>query len=145
GDTLLYVVVAAHGEERAELVFPGDGAELGDVRNAVRRGFHAHHVERAHRRYHSGEEIGALGHRAPDEDAAGAAAKDAEARARGVLLLDEILRAGDEVLPGVRLRRLVARLVPIVAVDATAAHIRHGVHAAALKPGEAGRVVARLL
>src|SRR5437763_11510204 len=80
GDTLLHVVVAAHREERAELVFLGDGAELGDVRNAVRRGFHAHHVERSHRRYHRGEEIGALGHHAPHKDAAGAAAKDAEAR-----------------------------------------------------------------
>src|SRR3954471_17939740 len=53
--------------------------------------------------------------------------------------------AAMKVLPGVGLGRLVARLVPVVAVDAAAANVRHRVDAAALEPREPRRRVVRLL
>src|SRR3954469_16555909 len=145
GDTLLHVVVAAHGEECAEFVFLRHRAELRDVRYAVGGRLGADHVKRADDWHDRREKIRALGHRPADEDAARAAAHDAKPRARRVLLRDQVFRGGDEVLPGVGLRRLVARLVPVVAVDAAAANVRPRVDAAALEPREPRRRVVRLL
>ena len=96
-------------------------------------------------RHHRGEQVGPLGHRAADQDAAGAAAQDAELGRRGVALRDQVLGAGDEVLPGVRLGRLEAGLVPVLAVDAAAARIGHREHAAGVEPGEPAGAEERLL
>src|SRR3954470_4516263 len=132
GDALLHMVVAAYGEERAEFVFLRDRAELRDVRYAVGGRLGADHVERADHRHDRREEIRPLGHRPADEDATRTAAHDAEPRAGRVLVRDQVFGGGDEVLPGVGLGGLVARLVPVVAVYAAAAHVRHRVDAAAL-------------
>src|ERR1043165_1265019 len=64
----------------------------------------------------------------------------------GVLLGDEVLGAGDEVLPGVRLRLTLPGEVPLLAVLAAAAHPCERQDASALKPHqplrtEAGRSV----
>ena len=66
-------------------------------------------------------------------------------RRRGVLVRDQPFGAGDRVVPGVRLGRLVAGLVPVLTVLAAAAHVRDGKHAAAVEPGQKGRPVERRL
>src|SRR5207244_6965408 len=114
--------------------------ELGNVGHAVGGRFGADCVQHADQRDHGGEKVRPLGHRAADQNAASAAAEDAESRAGGVVLRDEIFGTGDEVLPGVGLGRLVARLVPVVAVDAAAAHVGDSVDAAALEPGKPHRL-----
>src|SRR6185436_256257 len=84
------------------------------------------------------EQVGALGHRASDQDAARAAALAGEPRRAGVALGDQVLGAGDEILPGVGLGLLLPGAVPLFAVFAATPHVRHRVDAAALEPRDRG-------
>ena len=61
----------------------------------------------------------------------------------GVLVVDEILGTGDEILPGIWLGRLESGLVPRFAILAAAAHVGYGLHTAALIPSTPGRIGAR--
>lgn len=77
------VVVGAHGEQAAETVGGGDGAEPLDVGHAVIGGLGAQQVGLAHHVDGDAEQVGALGDGTADEDAAGAAALARQALMRG--------------------------------------------------------------
>ena len=139
------MVIAAHLEQALEAVRFLDGAEFRNVRHAVGREFHAHQVRHGYLVDRRAEEIGPLGDRASDEDAAGAAAHDRDLRGRCVLMRDEPFGAGDRVVPGVRLGQLVAGLVPVLAVFSAAAHMRNREYPAAVEPRQESRPVERRL
>jgi hypothetical protein len=110
----------------AVLLLPGDAdGELVE----------AQHIQHADPRDRGAEEIGPLGQTRADEQAAVAAPHNRELRCRRVLLGDQILRRGDEVVEHVLLVRQPARVIPRPPVLATAAQIRHGIDAAPLQPG----------
>ena len=145
GRARLHVRIGTHREQRPELILLRHGAVLGDVAGAVGARLRADLVDVADADDGRVEEIGPLRDRAADEDPAGTAAHHAEAFARGVAAADQPFGDRDAVLPGVGLRRLPARAMPVVAVDAAAAHVGDHQDAAALQPRQQARAECRLL
>src|SRR5512144_3108589 len=76
----------------------------------------------------SGVLTGPFGDGAADEDSAGAGARAGQLAGAGVAVAGQVFRAGDEVLPGVRLGGLVAGLVPGFALLAAAARVAIAEH-----------------
>src|ERR1700674_4033909 len=134
--SVLHVRIGAHCGQSPEARFGLDRAEFGDVRDAVGGELGAQGVESASLGDHSREQVGPLCHRAPDQDAAGAAAEDAELGCSRISLGDQVLRARDEVLPGVRLGGLEAAAVPVLAEHAGAPRIGDREPSAGIQPDE---------
>ena len=82
------------------------------------------------------EQVRPLRHGGADEQTAVAAALDGELVRPRVLVVDEPLRRGDEIVEDVLLAQLGAGLVPLLAVLAAAAQIGLRVHAAQLQPSD---------
>src|SRR5206468_8354283 len=101
-----------------------DRAELRHVDRSVRRVLHAQRVCAGHVADRRAEHVRALGDGAADQDAARARALAEQLRGAGVAVLLEVFRAGDEVLPRVRLGGLVAGLLPVVALLAATPDVR---------------------
>ena len=103
-----------------------DGAEFGGVDGAVGGEFEAQGVGAADVADGGGEEIGAFGDGAGDEDAAGAGAGAGEFGRAGVALGDEIFSAGNEILPRIGLGGFEAAAIPGFAFFAAAADVGDG-------------------
>ena len=140
GGAVLDVLVGVHGLKGLEAVGVLDGAEFGGVDGAVGAGFHAQGVFDADVDDAEGEEVGALGERAADGDAAGAGAASGEFGGRGVAFVDEVLGAGDEVADGVLLGEFLAGEMPVLSVFAATADVGVGDDDALFEQGEAGGV-----
>ncbi len=102
----------------------------------------AEHVHDADRREGDTEELRPLGHDRADEEAAVRAPGDGQPVRRGVLLLDEILGRGDEIVEDVLFLVEHAGLVPGLAVLAAAAQVGLGEDAAVLQEDDVGRAEA---
>ena len=86
-------------------------------------------------------QLGSLGQRGADQQAAVRSAGDGELRGRGGAGVDEGLRGGVEVVEDVLLAVAVPGAVPGLAFLAAAAQRRQGVDAAGADPGQRGRAV----
>src|SRR4051794_1651031 len=128
---------SVHLPERLELVFLRGGAELGNVGRPRRLMLGPKRIQVSDPRDRGAEEIGPLGNGSPYQDSAGAGPGAGQMLRRGVALLHEILPAGNEILPGVRLGRLLPGLMPVLTVLASTSHVRRGEHSTPLQPGEA--------
>ena len=133
------------GVKGFELVGVLDGAELGDIEGAIGVQLDAEHVVDADERDHGPEQLRALRQNSAHEQAAVAAAHDGQLVRVGVLLVDQVLGAGNEVVEDVLLLGEVAGPVPILAELAAAAEVGDGVDAALLQPDLANHIEARHL
>src|SRR5262249_40403716 len=131
-------------EERLEALLGLDGAELGDVGRAALRVLEADRVGDAHAWDRRAEELGLLGEGAADGDSPRAGAAAGEARRRRELGVDRGLPAGEEIVDGVLLLRLLAGNVPVLAEVPAAARVRLDEDAALLHEGEDRRREKRL-
>ena len=105
---VLHVMIGRVGVERLELVGIFDRAELGDVEGAVGIELDAQHVVDADLGNHGAEQVRTLREGRAHQQAAVAAAENREMRGRGVFLVDQILRAGQEVVEHILLVRKIA-------------------------------------
>src|SRR5256885_17090068 len=87
--------------------------------------------------------MGPLGNCPADEDAARAAASNRELGRRSVLVRNEPFGAGDRIAPLIRLVRLKSGSVPILAVFAAAANVRHDENATPFVPRKKRRGIRR--
>ena len=85
---------------------------------------------------------GLFSERTANHNSSGARAFSGEMGSRCVFLVDQILCAGDEVTPRVRLRGLFPREMPLFTIFAPAAHVANGVNAALFMPCQTGRIEA---
>src|SRR5581483_942953 len=138
---VLHVRVRTHRIQRLEASRRPHIAELGNIIRPVGGGLKAQHVSRWYADHHGTKQVGTLLDRAADQDAAGALGPAEQFARIGVPASDQVLRAGDEVLPGIRLARLVAGLVPSFAQLTATAYVREGNDGAAVVPRAHGRNV----
>src|SRR5690606_37728203 len=104
----------------------------------------AHHVQRRRRADDGPVEVGALGERGADEQAAVGAAHDREPVGGGVTCVDQRGGSGVQVVEDVLLVGAVAGEVPLLALLAAAAQGDQRERAAGLDPGERRRGVGGL-
>ena len=123
GRAVFHVVVGRVGVERFELLGIFHRAEFGDVEGAVGIEFDAQHVVDADEGDDRAEQVGTLGEGRAHQQAAIAATDDGKVGRRGVLVVDEVLGTGDEVVEDILLVGEVAGLVPFFAVFAAAAKV----------------------
>src|ERR1700677_1127293 len=76
----------------------------------------------------------------PDCHSSGAGTFAGQMRRRGVLVLDQVSRSRNHVVNRVLLRQFLAADVPILAILATAPHVRYSVYAVALEEGQQSRL-----
>ncbi len=138
-DALDDPVVRRVRQQPAELLGVVGGAVLDVPGRAESELLVAHHVEQRRRADDGAEEVGPLGHRRADEQAAVGAAADGQlARACVQPSADEPLGRGVEVVEDVLLVAEHAVAVPLLALLAAAAQVGDRVDAAGLDPGEDG-------
>ena len=123
-------------QQRWELVGVVRRSELGHPRPADRELVVAQHIHHAHGGNRRAEQLGSLGHRRADQQAAVAAAPDSQPVRGCVTVVDQPLGRGQEIVEDVLLVRLHPGLVPAASVLAAPAQIRHGVQSAALHPDQ---------
>ena len=96
------------------------------IEGAVGLQFDAQHIVDADMRNHRAEEVGMLGQFGAHQQATVAAAFDRKFRSVGIFVIDQIMRAGGEVVEHVLFFRQHAGLVPGFAIFAAAAQIGNG-------------------
>src|ERR1017187_8681933 len=133
------MVIGAHRVKIPETFFGFDGAKLGDVGLAIRRGLEAYCVQNSDVDDGRAKQIRTLGYSPPDQDSASATTRAGQSSRRSVFLVHEVLSARDEIKPRVGLGRAFAGQVPLFAVFAAAAHMAGGSHAAPFIPGKLDR------
>ena len=128
------VVQRRVGQQHLEHLRVVGGAEVGDPRRADREQVEAQHVHHADRRQRHRGQVGPLGDRRADQQAAVAAAVQRELPVRRDALGDQVVGDRGEVVEDVLLALEPARVVPGGAVLAAAAQVRDRQHAAGREP-----------
>ncbi len=139
------LVIRAHPQQcpKPRLIRPR--AELRNVGHSVGSDLGTHRVEHADHGHGGDEEVRPFSHRAANQNAARATAENAEPVGTGPLLRDQPFRAGDEVLPRIRLGGLEAALVPLLPVDTATTRIGDRIDAARIEPCQSAHAVERFL
>ncbi|NBQ82118.1 MAG: hypothetical protein EBU09_09595 [Betaproteobacteria bacterium] len=109
-------------------------AVLRDLCCAIGSLFGSQHVEHGDRGYGCNKQVGSFGDCAPHKHAPGAAAINPQPRGLGVALIDEPLRCGNAILPGIELGGLFPRFMPGASKIAAPADMRDRIKATALNP-----------
>ncbi len=130
------VVIRRIGAERLEFVRLVGRAVIRRPRPAAGELGKAEHVHDAHGRQRRAEQFRPLSHARADEQAAVAAARDGELAGLGVMIRDQPLRRGDEIVEHVLFFQYRAGLVPLLAVFAAAAQVRLRIDAAHFHPDQ---------
>ena len=97
----------------------------------------------AHTNQRRAEEVGTLGNGAANGDSSRAGAFAGQVSRRSVLVLDEVIGPGQHIVNCVLLGQLLPGQMPILAVFAATAHMRHGEDSAVLKECQQRRPKAR--
>src|ERR1700679_2199716 len=128
--------VCAHLVERLEAVLSLDRAKLRDVGWSIRCEFRAYRIRHGHTIDGRRKQVRTFGDGTADCDSTGTSSLDSKSRGRRVILVDQILRAGDEVLPRIGLGQLLCRQMPIFAVLTAASDVGDRIHASQVKPSK---------
>src|SRR5581483_3151904 len=102
--------------QRLELLAVPYRSIFGDVEDAVGVELGSQHVINSNVRNHGSEQVRTLRQCRSHQQSAVASSHDRQAGRIGVLGLDQIFRAGDEVIENILLAREIAGLVPLLAV-----------------------------
>ncbi len=129
------MLIWGHLVKGLETVWVLDSAEFGNVCRALGVVSRRSISEQGTPSTAAGEEVGAFGDGATDQNSSRRLAPDTEMRSRGVFGVDEVLSSGNEIAPGIRLGQFFTSQMPPLAELAAAAHMGDGKHAATLEPG----------
>src|SRR3984957_3195913 len=99
---------------------------------------HWHLIERRRK------QVRTFGDRASHQNSSGAAPANRQLRRRSIFLIDQILRAGNRILPGVGLGQFLARQMPLFSVFAAAPHMRKRPNSSALVPRQKNWIEERI-
>src|SRR6516164_28230 len=120
------MIVGAHRAQCLEPVLVSDTAELGNIRRPVRRTLESEHVQGTNNRERDSEQVWPLRDSTANRDATGASAKGRQLVFGGVLLVDQVFGASDEIFPGVGLATFLTGPVPLISVYPAASNVGGG-------------------